>query len=146
MALDRTNAPFNAEQISSLKKYQTLSHHALTCKNDGETFLKVAERGLFCPDCSYAQDWAYTFMTDMSWTSPKRLTHHDPERLRCKAVMQKYQDKWMEDDNVQGVGNTVNEAGQTIIVIRVLQYQKNSFPEEIEGIPIKVEPGSEFTA
>jgi hypothetical protein len=78
----RNHAPWTVDEVASLNGYQHSSAgHPFTCGNDccrgghqnlasKYAPLRADTDGWHCDFCGYTQDWAYTFMTDWSWTTP----------------------------------------------------------------------------
>ena len=71
----RVTAPFTPDQVASLNAFQASDvTHPFTCGNDlcpvagGEHASLIAgEDGWHCWACDYTQNWAHSFMADMSW-------------------------------------------------------------------------------
>jgi hypothetical protein len=65
---DFINAPFTAEQVDALNRYQRLDHvHEFTCPDahDGaDRTLYATREGWRCPHCDYRQNWAHKLMLD----------------------------------------------------------------------------------
>lgn len=62
--MDKIRAPFTAEQVTQLNRYQASGiFHEFTCYNGHS--LVARESGWFCPlDVSVHQDWAWWYMAD----------------------------------------------------------------------------------
>lgn len=71
----KINAPFTAQQVVELNRYQKDgATHPLTCGRrrtdaehlDGEGVLEAYTGGMRCPYCDYTQTYAFAFMLERS--------------------------------------------------------------------------------
>lgn len=62
------HAPWDAETVDGLNKYQRLGYlHPFTCPGHdggGDRDLVATRRGWICCHCDYTQDWAFRSMLD----------------------------------------------------------------------------------
>jgi hypothetical protein len=61
---NKISAPFTADQVEALNRWQNGPVHPFTCGNDheGNRDLVATETGWICPNCNYTQKWAHEFM------------------------------------------------------------------------------------
>jgi hypothetical protein len=66
-----THAPWTADEVDALNRWQSGPYHPFTCAHRNETphritsdkgVLVASEQGWSCPDCDYTQNWAHRFM------------------------------------------------------------------------------------
>jgi hypothetical protein len=87
MSDDRITAPWSAEQVDALNRFQRAHFmHPFTCPGHdggGDRDLVATRAGWVCCHCDYRQDWAHSFMLDKPvehmWTTHCALKSEPPE-------------------------------------------------------------------
>ena len=78
--MDLVYTPFTDDQVKSIQDYHAAAANVwwlwLVCDKSvsgSHGPLDVNEHGLGCIVCTYRQDWAPRWLTDMSWTKRRDL-------------------------------------------------------------------------